>query len=92
MEARQKFIPKRCFNLVYWSLQQEIWPTSIATLSCLETTSIDDYAKDGGEELFTKMHRVLIPNLDDSIGIQLKNAMHLGDKFNAAIFSVIVYY
>ena len=24
--------------------------------------SIDDYAKDGGEELFTKMHCVLIPN------------------------------
>ena len=25
-------------------------------------TSIDDYAKDGGEELFTKMHCVLITN------------------------------
>ena len=24
--------------------------------------SIDDYAKDGGEELFTKIHCVLFPN------------------------------
>ena len=53
--------------------------------------SIDDYAKDGGEELFTKMHCVRIRNRYESIGIRLQNAMHLGKKFLAAIFSVIVY-
>ena len=53
--------------------------------------SIDDYAKDGGEELFTKMHCVLIANPNDSIGIRLENAVHLGKEFLAAIFSVIVY-
>ena len=27
---------------------------------------IDDYARDGGKELFTKMHCVLVTNLNDS--------------------------
>ena len=44
---------------------------------------IDDYAKDGGKELFTKMHCVLIMNP--------QRFLHLGKKFLAAIFSVIVY-
>ena len=54
--------------------------------------SIEDCAKDGGEEFFTEMHCVRIINLKDSIGIRLKNAIHLGKKFLAAIFSAIVYY
>ena len=29
---------------------------------CLLVGQIDDYAKDGGDELFTKMHCVLITN------------------------------
>ena len=52
---------------------------------------IDDYAKDGGKELFTKMHAFELRILNDSIGIRLKNAVHLGKKFLAAIFSVMVY-
>ena len=40
---------------------------------------IDDCAKDGGKEFFTKIHCVLIMTLfNDSIGIRLKKAMHLG--------------
>ena len=50
---------------------------------------IDHYTKDSGEELVTKMHRILITNLIDSTGIRLKSAVHLGEKFLAAIFSVI---
>ena len=38
----------------------------------------DDYAKDGGEEGFTNMHCIRITEINDSIGIRLKNAMHLG--------------
>ena len=38
------------------------------------------------------MHCVRIKNLNDSIGIRLMNAMHLGKKFPAAIFSVIIYF
>ena len=53
--------------------------------------SIDDCAKDGCEEFFTEMHCVRITNLEDYIGIRLKNAVHLGKKFLAAIFSAIVY-
>ena len=34
---------------------------------------IEDYAKDGGEELFTKMHCARITNpFNDSIGVRLK--------------------
>ena len=54
-------------------------------------TAIEDCAKDGGEEFFTEMHCVRITNLKDSIGIRLKNAMHLGKKILPAIFSAIVY-
>ena len=43
---------------------------------CAYQETIDDYAKDGGKELFTKMHCVPWSN---------------GKKFLAAIFSVIVY-
>ena len=48
-------------------------------------------AKDGCEEFLTKMQCVRIANLQRYIGIRLKNALHLGKKFLAAIFSAIVY-
>ena len=54
----------------------------------------DSYARDGGEELFTKMHCVLRSNSygNETLKIRKSNAAHLGKKFVAAIFSVIVYY
>ena len=48
-------------------------------------------AKDGCEEFLTKMQCVRIANLQRYIGIRLKNALHLGKKFLAAIYSAIVY-
>ena len=51
---------------------------------------IHDYAKDGGEELFTRCIAFSMRIFDDSIGIQLQNAMHLGKKYLGAIFSVII--
>ena len=57
----------------------------------LDSLAIEDCAKDGGEEFFTEVHCVRITNLKDPIGIRLKNAVHLGKKFLAAIFSAIVY-
>ena len=47
----------------------------------------DDYAKDGDEYFFTKMHCLRVTNLQ-----RLKTALHLCEKFLAAIFSVIVYW
>ena len=45
------------------------------------TSRIDNYAEDGGEELFTKMQCVL-RILNDSIGIRLKKSVHLGKEFS----------
>ena len=39
--------------------------------------AIDDFAKDGGKELFADKH--CAPN-DESLEIRLKNAMHIGNK------------
>ena len=49
-----------------------------------------DYAKDGGEKLLPRCIAFALGILDDSTGIRLKNAMHLGKRFLTAIFSVIV--
>ena len=38
----------------------------------------DDCTKDGGDKLFTKMHCCRIRVFNDSLGIRLKNAVHLG--------------
>ena len=53
--------------------------------------TIDDYTKDGGKEFLSRctVFYLQIPN--NSVGIRLKNAMHLGRKFLAAIFSAIVF-
>ena len=53
-----------------------------------QVSSIEDYAKDGCKEYFTKMHRVLITNTqNDSIGIRFKkNSMHLGKKFLGSFY------
>ena len=62
---------------------------------CIEsvylTRKIEYCAEDGCEEFFTEMHRVRITNLNDSIGIRLKSAVHLGKKFLTSISSLIVY-
>ena len=52
--------------------------------------AIDDYAKDGGDELLPRCIAFELRILNDSAGIRLKNAVHHGKnkKFLAAIFSV----
>ena len=65
---------------------------TLSIFSTWENFRTEDCAKDSGEEFFTEMYCVRITNLKDSIGIRLKNAVHLGKKFLAAIFSAIVYY
>ena len=56
--------------------------------------SIDDCAKDGGEEFSTGMHCVL-KSIDlvsvESLKICNSNTMHLGKKFLAANFSATLY-
>ena len=52
---------------------------------------IDDCAKDGGEEFFTKMHCVLNRIPIESFKIRNSSAVHLGEKFLSAILSAIVY-
>ena len=55
----------RVENLLYLS-ENLCLPTlergETATAYCVARKPIDDYAKDGGEELFTKMHCVLVTN------------------------------
>ena len=52
---------------------------------------MDDYAKDGGEELLRRCIVFLYQIFNDSIEIRLNNAMHLGKTLLAGIFSAIVY-
>ena len=52
---------------------------------------IEDYAKDGGEELLPRCIAFRIQIFNDSIEIRLKNAVHPGKKFLTASFNVIVY-
>ena len=51
---------------------------------------IENCAKDGGRD-FLPTCIVLYLRILNSVGIQLKNAMHVGKNFLAAIFSAIVY-
>ena len=51
--------------------------------------SIDDCTKNGGEELFTKVHCFFDQIPIDSLKIRDSNAVHLGEKFLAAILSAI---
>ena len=53
--------------------------------------AIDDYAKDGGEELLPRCITFFNRIPTELLRIRNMNAMHLGKKFLAAIFSVIVY-
>ena len=55
--------------------------------------TIEDCAKDGSKQFFTKMRRVSVKNryLFYCIGARLKNAMHLGKEFLDTILIVIVY-
>ena len=48
-------------------------------ISC-QNGAIDDCAKDGGEEFFTKMHCVFNRIPIESLKIYNSNAMHLGKK------------
>ena len=83
----------RLGQLIEWNLTHE----EVVTVRLLKrayplgTFSIDDYAKDGGEELLPRCNVFLLQILNNSIGIRLKNAVHLGKKLLAAIFSVILY-
>ena len=52
---------------------------------------MDDHAKDGGEELLPRCIASELCFFNDLIGIRLKNAVHLGKKFLAAVFGIIVY-
>ena len=54
-------------------------------------STIDNCTRDGGEEFLTKMHCVFNRIPFESLRIRDSNAMHLGKKFLAAIFSAIVY-
>ena len=51
---------------------------------------MDDYAKDGGEELFTRCAAFFDGVPMESLNIRNANAMDLGKTLLAAIFSVIV--
>ena len=53
--------------------------------------AIDNCMEDGGKEFLPRCTALYLRMIDDSVGILLKNAMHLGKKFLAAIFSSIVY-
>ena len=54
-------------------------------------SSIDDCAKDGGEELLPRCVAFDLWIFNDSIGIRSKSATRLGKKFLTDIFSVIIY-
>ena len=51
----------------------------------------DDYGKDGSEEYFFKMHCVRVKNLQRIYWGLIIERKHLGKKFLATIFSVIMY-
>ena len=54
--------------------------------------AIEDCAKDGSEEFFTEMHSAFFNRIPiGSLKICNSNAMHLGKKFLAAIFSAILH-
>ena len=55
------------------------------------SNSIDDYAKDGGEELLPRCNAFFNRIPIESLKIRNSNTMHHGKKFLAVIFSVIVY-
>ena len=50
-----------------------------------------DYAKDGGKELLPRRTAFESRIFNDSIEIRLKNTVHPGKSFLAAIISIIVY-
>ena len=53
-------------------------------------TTIDDFAKDGGEDFFTKRHCVQIMNLHGWIG-RMQSILVKGSSQPSAIFSTIIY-
>ena len=48
---------------------------------------IDDCTEDGGKEFFTKMHWVLLSNSYRIVKTRNSNAVHLGKKRNAIVYS-----
>ena len=71
------------FNVMQAKLESSVfWPLVL----------IDDYAKDGGEELLPRCTAFYLQIFTNSIGTRLRNVVHLGKKFLAAIFNAIVYY
>ena len=75
------YVKDQIMKLVSWKEPNVIIIVSI----------IDNYAKDGGEELLPRCIAFELRMLNDCMGIRLENAVDLGRKFLAAIFSVIVY-
>ena len=55
------------------------------------SATIEDCAKDGGEGFLPRCIAFELPIFNDSTGIRLKNVVHRGKKFLAAIFRAIVY-
>ena len=53
---------------------------------------IDNYAKDGDEEFLPRCNAFVNRIPVEPLRIRNKNAMHLGKKFLAAIFTLITYY
>ena len=60
--------------------------------SSLRYKPIDYCPKDDAEKFFTKIHCNLNRIPIQSLRFRNQNAMHLGKKFLAAIFSAIIYY
>ena len=56
-----------------------------------ENLATDNYAKDGGKELFTKMNCVVNRIPIESLRIRHLNEMDLGKNSLAAVFSVVIW-
>ena len=66
-------------------------PGGVGIVNDQVVTGIEDCAKDGSDEFLPRCIAFELQIFTDSIGIRLKNAVHLGKKILAAIFSAIVY-
>ena len=58
----------------------------------LDNDAMDDCAKDGIVEVLPEYNAFELGLLNESMGIRLWNAMQLGKKFLAAVFSTIMYW
>ena len=60
--------------------------------SVVAVVAIEDYAKDDGEYFLPRRIAVELQIFKDSIGIRLKNEVHLGTRFLVTIVCAIVCY